>query len=137
MAHDLQARNWEAVRRFATACESDERVIAAFLGGSMASGKTHPKSDVDVYVIIRGDKYETFLERVSEFLGSWGRLTESTLIRDFEGFGFDMVLFAFSDGVRGELALGTEENFMAMHGGPHQVLLDRTGMLDGVAFPLL
>src|SRR5207249_2573345 len=48
-----------------------------------------------------------------------------------------MVLFVMADGVEGELALATERNFMAMHGGPHRVLADKSGLLAGVEFPLL
>ena len=42
-----------------------------------------------------------------------------------------------ADGVEGELAVAAPENFMAMHGGPHRVLVDDTGLLAGVEFPLL
>lgn len=136
MSDDLQAKNWEAVDRFRNACERDADVVASFLGGSMASGKTHAESDVDVYVIVRIEDYERFLKRISEFLRLWGDLKDWSVVRNFEGLGFDIVPFEFFDGVRGELALGNEENFMATHGGPHKVLLDRTGILNGVTFPL-
>ena len=56
---------------------------------------------------------------------------------DFEGLGFDLVHFELADGVTGEVAYGHTGNFMRMHGGPYEVLVDRSGLLDGVTFPLL
>ena len=57
--------------------------------------------------------------------------------REAEDLGFDMVLFELADGVCGELALGHDRNFRALHGGPHVVLVDPTSFLEGVEFPLL
>lgn len=62
----------------------------------MASGKTHPKSDVDVYVILRTEDYERFVERIPAFLQSWRDLAAWSLVRNFEGLGFDMVVFQFA-----------------------------------------
>jgi hypothetical protein len=45
-----------------------------------------------------------------------------------------MLHFVLDDGVYGELALGHTENFRVMHGGPHEVLVDKMGLLSGVAF---
>ena len=64
----------------------------------------------------------------------------ATTLRDvwnFEGLGFDMTAFTLADGVHGEVAYGTTANFMALHGGPHEVLVDKTGLLEGVVFPRL
>jgi hypothetical protein len=48
-----------------------------------------------------------------------------------------MTTFALADGVYGEVAYGTTANFLTLHGGPHEVLVDKTGLLEGVTFPLL
>jgi hypothetical protein len=56
---------------------------------------------------------------------------------NFEGLGFDLVHFELDDGVSGEIAFGHTGNFLTLHGGPHEVLLDRIGLLDNVSFPLL
>jgi hypothetical protein len=53
---------------------------------------------------------------------------------DFEGLSFDMLHFVLDDGVYGELALGHTGNFRVMHGGPHEVLVDKMGLLSGVFF---
>jgi len=130
-------RNRAAVARFASACEAEEAIIAAFLGGSLAAGTADEESDVDLYVVLDESRYDEFRDRRDEFLGRWGDLVFSTVIRDFEGLGFDMVLFVMADGVEGELALATPKNFRATHGGPHQVLVDKASILSGVEFPLL
>ena len=40
-----------AMNRFITACQVDERVVAAFLGGSNAKGMADAYSDLDLYLI--------------------------------------------------------------------------------------
>ena len=67
----------------------------------------------------------------------WGKPTTLRDVWNFEGLGFDMTAFTLADGVHGEVAYGTTANFMALHGGPHEVLVDKTGLLEGVVFPLL
>ena len=42
-----------------------------------------------------------------------------------------------ADGVHGEIAYGTTATFLSLHGGPHEVLVDKAGLLTGVTFPLL
>jgi len=38
------------MNRFVAACQADERVVAAFLGGSYARGTTDAYSDLDLYL---------------------------------------------------------------------------------------
>jgi hypothetical protein len=47
------------------------------------------------------------------------------------------VHFELDDGVSGEVAFGHTGNFLTLHGGPHEALLDRIGLFDNVSFPLL
>ena len=68
---------------------------------------------------------------------SWGEPVRVQDVWNFEGLGFDMVIFTLADAVEGELALGTTANLMKLHGGPHQVLIDKVDVLDGVSLPLL
>jgi len=112
-------------------------VLAAFLGGSFAAGTADEESDLDLYVVIRPSDYEAFLAERESFLRAWGDPVFSMEVRNFENLGFDMILFAMADGVDGELALATPENMMATHGGPHDVLVDKERILEGVEFPLL
>ena len=58
-------------------------------------------------------------------------------VPNFEDLGFDLVHFELADGVTGEVAYGHTGNFMKMHGGPYEIFVDRTGLVQGVVFPLL
>ena len=50
-------------------------------------------------------------------------------------FGFDLILFIFQNGVKGELGLGTTKNLKTLHAGPYKVLIDKKHLLDGFVFP--
>ena len=119
--------------RFVAACREDTRVVAAFIGGSHAARTADEYSDLDLYVILGDKDYETFFAERRGFLG---RLGEPVFFEDFSDFGFDMVVFVFSDGVEGELTLGRASGFDHIHGGPFEVLVDREGILEGRIFPL-
>ena len=85
----------------------------------------------------REENYAELWARRLDFVRPMG---DPALVDDhpnFEGLGFDLVHFELDDGVTGEVAYGHTGNFMAMHGGPYEVFVDRTGLLDGVTFPLL
>jgi hypothetical protein len=130
------AENRAAVERFRRACADDPLVVAAFLGGSLAVGTADEVADLDVYALTREQDYGRFFERREAFVAAWGDPVFLETTQDFEGFGFDMLHLVFADGVWGELALGHTGNFRSLHGGAYDVLVDKTGMLDGVEFPL-
>jgi predicted nucleotidyltransferase len=130
-----QARS--AVDRFAAACAADPDVVAAFLGGSYAAGTAHERSDLDLYVVADEGRYAAFFARREAFMRSWAAPSAMEVVRDFEGLGFDMLDFACAEGVWGQVALGHTGNYRRLHGGPHVVLVDEQGVLDGVTFPLL
>jgi predicted nucleotidyltransferase len=120
------------VNRFVTACQVDERVVAAFLGGSYARGTVDACSDLDLYLIITDEAYDDFIASHEAFIR---RLGEPVFLEDFHDYGFDIVCFIFADGTEGELALGRESHFTHIHGGPYRVLLDKKGILAGAVFP--
>jgi predicted nucleotidyltransferase len=126
-----------AIARFADACARDPLVLAAFLGGSFAAGRATEDSDVDVYVVSRDRDYEELWARRRAFVETMGAPELVADHPDFEGLGFDLVHFELADGVIGEVAFAHTGNFLRMHGGPYEVLVDPTGVLDGVTFPLL
>ena len=126
-----------AIARFRVYCENEPLVLAAFLGGSFATGRAREDSDVDVYVISAEEDYAQLWERRVDFVRAMG---DAELVEDhpnFEGLGFDLVHFELEGGVTGEVAYAHTGNFMATHGGLYEILVDRTGLLDGVTFPLL
>ncbi len=121
------------LERFVEACVADERVIAAFIGGSFAAGRADDFSDLDLYLVTEDETYSDFFAERQDFMRHLG---QPVLLEDFNEFGFDMVVFTFVDGVEGELALAGASNFDHIHGGPHTVLVDKRGLLAGKAFPL-
>jgi len=69
--------------------------------------------------------YSFFAERAA-FMRQLGT---PVLLEDFNGFGFDMVLFIFEDGDKGELALAKASHFLHIHGGAYRALVDKRGLL--------
>src|SRR4051794_17677244 len=119
----------EVLRRFVAACEEDERVVAAFLGGSLAAGRGDEWSDLDIYVITTDEAFEVFLEGREAFMG---RLGEPLFLESFDIS--HTLFFVFADGTEGELGAASESRFLGMHEGPHRTLVDKKGILDGVDF---
>lgn len=118
-------------KRFVEACQVDERVIAAFIGGSYARGKNDAYSDLDFGLITTDETYEYFLEDREAFIRLLG---EPVFLEDYYGDGAHFVFSIFSDGTEVELALGRESHFNHIHVGPYKVLLDKKGILAGVVF---
>ncbi len=120
------------VNRFVAACQADERVVAAFLGGSYARGTADAYSDLDLCLVTTDEAYDDFFTGREAFIRLLG---EPLFLGDFNGYGFDMVTFIFDDGTEGELLLGRQSHFIHIHGGPYRVLLDKKSILAGVVFP--
>ncbi len=117
--------------RFVAACQVDERVVAAFIGGSYARGTTDIYSDLDFGLIITDKAYDDFLAGREAFIRL---LDEPVFLEDYYGDGADFVFSIFSDGTEVELALGRESHFNHIYVGPYRVLLDKKGILAGVVF---
>jgi lincosamide nucleotidyltransferase len=128
----MPAHHQAVVARFVAACQADERVLAAFLGGSYAAGTADARSDLDLYVITSDNTYESFLAERRAFIEQLG---EPYFLEVFPGHGAAFIFFVLSDGTEGELGLGRESHITQLHGGPHCVLLEKRGILAGVAFP--
>jgi predicted nucleotidyltransferase len=125
--------NQAIIEDFTTACETDARVVAAFIGGSYATGRTDEYSDLDLYLITAEEAYDSFFADRIQFIQQLGK---PVFLQDFNGFGFDMVVFILADGTEGELALATERKFDHIHGGPFKVLVDKKEILAEAKFPL-
>jgi predicted nucleotidyltransferase len=69
----LQQNHQMILDRFMTSCESDERVAAAFIGGSHARGQVDAYSDLDLYLITTDGKYEDFLGGREAFIHLLGK----------------------------------------------------------------
>lgn len=121
------------VERFGEIAQKDSRVIAAFLGGSLASGLADDYSDIDMYYVLKPENYKDFLSGIHPLIESIGSLA---YFDQHNQFGFDMALFMFRNGVKGEIGLGTVEKIRTMHVGPFKVLVDKTGILQNLSLPL-
>jgi Streptomycin adenylyltransferase len=122
----------EVVQRFVAACEADERVAAAFLGGSYAAGTTDAYSDLDLYIITTDEAHDDFLAGSESFVE---RLGEPVFLLDAQAQGADNVCFMLADGTECDLGIGRAGRFMHLHGGPHRVLVDKSGILADMTFP--
>jgi len=74
--------NHEAfIDRFVNACQADDRIVAAFLGGSNVKGYADAYSDVDLCVITTDESFERFFNERESFLRSLGDLV---FLEDFD-----------------------------------------------------
>ncbi len=117
------------VTRFVAACRADDRVIAAFLRGSHATGRADRFSDVDLSVITADDGFESFYVQRDEFIRQLGR---PEFIEDFDIPHIVFIIFA--DGTEVEISFGSESNFRHLHEGAFRILVDKTQILGDAVF---
>ena len=117
------------VARFAAACRADDRVIAAFLRGSHATGHADRFSDIDLSVITTDAEHEDFYLHRDEFVTQLGR---PEFVEDFDIPHIVFIIFA--DGTEVEISFGSESNYRHLHDGAFRALVDKTQMLGDVVF---
>lgn len=127
---DVPSNHRAIVDRFTLACQSDDRIVAAFLGGSYARGTADRYSDLDLYVIVVEDAMDDFNASRNAILRQLG---EPIFIEDFDIPNH--VFYFFANGTEGELGIGRESEYAHIHSGPYVVLVDKKGILTGVEFP--
>ena len=120
------------IQKFEQIAREDPRVLSAFLGGSLADGTEDDFSDIDIYYILEEQSYSDFTSQMRARLAEMGPLV---FLEQHNNFGFDLILFIFQNGVKGELGLGTTKNLKTLHAGPYKVLVDKKDLLDGLVFP--
>ena len=118
------------IERFIAACQADQRVIAAFLGGSYARGVADEHSDLDFGLIATDQAYEEFAVGLEDFVRQLG---EPLFLESFDLP--DNVFCIFADGTEAEFMLGSESRFAHIHNGPYRTLVDKVGLLTGAVFP--
>lgn len=118
------------VNRFVEACREDERIVAAFLGGSNAKGYADACSDVDLCVITTDQAFEDFFQQRETFLRSLGELV---FHEDFDSPNISFYIFA--DDTEGELNYGRESRLDQIHSGPFRILVDKKNILAEASFP--
>ena len=119
------------IQKFERIAREDPRILFAFLGGSLADGTEDDFSDIDIYYILDEQSYSDFPSQMRTRLSEMGPLV---FLEQHNNFGFDLILFIFQNGVKGELGLGTTKNLKTLHAGPYKVLVDKKGLLDGFVF---
>lgn len=120
--------------RFVSACQDDARIQAAFLGGSHGVGTADAYSDLDLYVIVADESYDYFFADRDRFLHQLG---EPVFREDFNGFGFDMMVFILANGVDGELVLERSSRVDNIQSGPFVTIVDRGNLLRQRDVPIL
>ena len=126
----LRPNHLSFLNRFVEACRADDRVVAAFLGGSNVKGYADAYSDVDICVITTDQAFEKFFKEREIFLR---RLGELVFLEDFDIP--DISFYIFADGTEGELYFGSENHLDHLHSGPFRILLDKKDILVSVVFP--
>lgn len=129
---EIDQKRQAIIQHFVASCQADERVVAAFLGGSFARDATDAYSDLDFGLITTDEAYDDFFTDREAFIWSLG---QPVFLEDFNEYGFDIVFFTFSQGEECELVLGRESQFTHIHAGPYKVLLDKKRILEGTIFP--
>lgn len=118
------------VDRFAGVCRRDDRVVAAFLGGSTVKGYADAYSDIDLCVITTDESFEEFFNQREAFLRSLGDLV---FLEDFDTP--DISFYIFADDTEGELNFGSQSQLDKIHSGPFKMLVDKQDLLVGTTFP--
>ena len=125
----LRPNHKDFVKRFVEACQADDRIVAAILGGSYAKGYADSFSDLDLSVITTDDSFEEFSRERESFL----RLLGDLLF--LESFGNPHIAFyMFADDTEGELYFGRESQLDQIHAGKFHPLVDKKNILEGAVF---
>ena len=127
-----EPRDHEAViKRFVELCSADERIVAAFLGGSHARGDADEYSDLDLCIITTDEAYEDVVAGGAAIIEQLG---EPLFLEDFGLEG--IVFFILADGTEAELFVRRMSGLHEIHDvGPYRALLDKGGVLAGAEFP--
>src|SRR5512146_2896723 len=107
----LQPNHQVVLDRFIAACRANDRIVAAFLGGSYARGAADEHSDLDIYLITTDESLDEFSNQREAFLHLLG---EPLFIENFDMPNH--VFYMFADGTEGELGFGKESDFAHIHG---------------------
>jgi predicted nucleotidyltransferase len=119
----LPSNHQVVLEQFLAACQADDRILAAFLGGSYARDAADPYSDLDLYVITTDEDFNEFCAQREEFVL---RLGDPIFMEDFGNT--NIIFYILADGAEGEIEFGRASQFIDIHSGPYKVLLDKVGL---------
>jgi predicted nucleotidyltransferase len=126
----LPANHQATLERFTAVCQRDERIMAAFLGGSYARNTADAYSDLDLYLVTTDEAFKDFYIQRHDFMQ---RLGEPVFIEEFDNP--NLVFYILADGTEGELGIGHQSAFSGIHSGPYEILVDKQEILAGLVFP--
>jgi predicted nucleotidyltransferase len=123
----LSSKHQKILDRFLTACQVDDRIVAAFLVGSNAKGKADEHSDLDLYAVTTDQAFADFDATRESFIRLLG---EPVFVEDF---GIPNILFLiFPDGSEVELYYASESRLGEIFNAPHKVLLDKNNITTDI-----
>lgn len=129
---DAESRREALIVRFEAACTDDERIIAAFVGGSVARGTADDHSDLDLCVVTTDDGFDdVFTERAS-IVGALGR----PLFLEVWGDEHPEVFTILADGSVVEMFFVRQRDLSVAEVGAIAPLIDRHGVLAAVDLPV-
>jgi streptomycin adenylyltransferase len=117
------------LERFANVCSADERILAAFLAGSRASGAADEHSDLDLCLVAADDARDALWAQREQMVRALG---EPLLLEDFDGD--QTVHFILADATEGELTFADLGHLTEASLGPYRSIFDRTGILQDLTF---
>lgn len=124
----LSNHHQNILSRFVAVCQTDERIVAAFLVGSYVNGRHDEHSDLDLYLITTDETYDDFASTRESFIRSLG---EPLFVEDFDIRG--IVFLIFPDGSEVEIQYARESQLNGIFNAPYKVLLDKRNNTAGVA----
>jgi predicted nucleotidyltransferase len=122
----------QVIERFADACSSDDRVIAAFVGGSIARGEADQYSDIDLCVVTADAEADDVFAGREAFVA---RLGTPLFLEDW-GLEDPEVFVILADGTDVEVFFVPQSRIHEMQVGPILTVLDRTGLLTDLEVPV-
>ena len=128
---DLQLSSAQrlVVERFAALSHGDDRIRAAFIGGSHARGGADEHSDLDLFLIVAADHIGAMRDARADLLL---RLGEPLFSDSFDSA--HTICFILAGDVEGELNVTTLADLDMVHVGPCVVVMDRDDVLAGRSF---
>jgi len=122
----------QLIARFSDACESDHRVVAAFVGGSIARGDADQYSDVDFCVVTTDEAADDVFADRAAIVAQLG----TPLFLEDWGHEAPEVFVILADGTDVEVFFVAESRLKEMQVGSILPLLDRTGLLTNLDLPM-
>lgn len=122
----------QLIARFSDACASDHRVVAAFVGGSIARGDADQYSDVDLCVVTTDEAADDVFADRAAIVAPLGT---PLFLEDWGGEAPEIFVI-LADGTDVEVFFVAESRIKEMQVGSIIPLLDRTGLLTNLDLPM-